>query len=91
MQRECHKLITVKTYQYVLLALGGNVKLQYEPCSTSVDRAFLFGADFRFKQLFIKKLPDIIKICKQAKNREYERLISIYRASVYERTMKSCA
>lgn len=89
--KKSRKLITVKTYQYVLLAVGGNVKLQYEPCSTSVDRAFLFGADFRFKQLFIKKLPDIIKICNQAKNREYKRLIGIYRASVYERTMKSCA
>lgn len=84
-------MITVKTYQYVLLALGGNVKLQHKPCSASVDRAFLFGADFRFKPLFIKKLPKIIKICNQAKNREYKHLIGIYRASVYERTLKICA
>ena len=33
-------------------------------------------------------LPNIIKICKQAKKRKNELLISIYRASVYERTKK---
>ena len=39
-QRKCRKLITVKTYQYVLLALGGNVKLQYEPCSKFIGQSF---------------------------------------------------
>jgi hypothetical protein len=37
---------------------------------------------------FKKKLPKIIKSCKQAKKRENKLLISICRASVYERTSK---
>jgi len=48
MQRECHKLITVKTYQYVLLALGGNVKLQHKPCSKFIGQGFPVLLSFAF-------------------------------------------
>ena len=46
-------MITVNTYQYVLLAIGGIVKLQKQALSIQMDRAYLYFA-------FICDLSDLL-------------------------------
>ena len=45
----------------------------------------------RFKALFKKTIPFIVDNSNRANKRDFKPPIGIYRASVYERTIKICA